>query len=284
MMMVGALALALVYPKPTGIQNTQQGSVGTVDYGLNDSALEWRSMQPLIIAHRGASANAKENTLFAFERAIAFGADMVEFDVRRTKDRVLVIYHDAEVKEKPIRKLTYAELQILDPDIPTLAEVVNLCKGKIRLDVELKEAGYEKQVMEILRPAFDAESMVVTSFHPFAIRRIKQHYPDVKAGFLFGHGTVKFCKSFRLNAKSVRDRVREMRADFIAPNWQLLSHSLLSQVVMGDRPVWVWTVNDEPLMTDLLGDRRIQGIITDRPDVGLHLRESHPNARLAGRV
>jgi hypothetical protein len=53
---------------------------------------------------------------------------------------------------------------------------------------------------------------------------------------------------------------------------------------MGDRPVWVWTVNDEPLMTDLLGDRRIQGIITDRPDVGLHLRESHPNARLAGRV
>lgn len=241
-------------------------------------------MQPLIIAHRGASANAKENTLSAFERAIAFGADMVEFDVRRTKDRVLVIYHDAEVSEKPLRKLTYAELQALDPDIPTLADVVALCKGKIRLDVELKEAGYEKQVMELLRPAFDAESMVVTSFHPFAIRRIKQHYPEVKAGFLFGHGTVKFCKSFRLNAKSVRDRVREMRADFIAPNWQLLSHSLLSQVVTGDRPIWVWTVNDEPLMADLLSDRRIEGIITDHPDVGMQIRAARPDAVLARRL
>ncbi|GAB4146870.1 MAG: hypothetical protein Fur0046_24970 [Cyanobacteria bacterium J069] len=238
-------------------------------------------MQPLIIAHRGASADAKENTLAAFERAIAFGADMIEFDVRRTKDRVLVVYHDAELQQKQIRKLTYAELQSLDPDIPTLADAVDLCQGKVRFDVELKEAGYEKQVMGTLMPAFSSDSLVITSFHPFALRRVKQHYPDVKTGFLFGHGTVKFCKSFRLNAKSVRDRVREMRADFIAPNWQLLSHTLLSQVVTGDRPIWVWTVNDEPVMETLLGDRRIEGIITDRPDLGMQVRHASQNSVFA---
>ncbi len=228
----------------------------------------------MIIAHRGASAYAKDNTLAAFEMAIALGASMIEFDVRRTKDQVLIAYHDADLNQRPIRKMTYAELQSIDPDIPTLDQVIALCSGRIRLDVELKEARYEPAVVERLLTGFPPDDFVITSFHPAALKNVKRHCPDIKTGFLFGNGTVKFCRSFRLNAKAVRDRVRHMRADFIAPNWQLLDSPLLANVVGGDLPIFVWTVNDISAMTRLLSDRRIEGIITDTPDVAIKIRES----------
>jgi glycerophosphoryl diester phosphodiesterase len=230
--------------------------------------------RPIIVAHRGASAYAKENTLAAFEQAIALGADMIEFDVRRTRDRVLIIYHDKELGSKPIRKLTYAEIQAIDPDVPTLQAAIALCKDRVQLDVELKEAGYEREVAELLLRSFAASSFVITSFHPFAVRRVKQRYPQIRAGFLFGDGTVDFCKSFRMNAKAVGDRIRQMRADFIAPNWELLETDLLSNVVTGDLPIWVWTVNDPVVMDLLLRDERIESIITDKPDMGLRLRST----------
>jgi glycerophosphoryl diester phosphodiesterase len=230
-------------------------------------------MQPLIIGHRGTPIYAKENTLSAFEKAIALGADMIEFDVRRTRDRVPIIFHNAYIGRKLIRKLTYSELHELDPDIPTLQEAIAFCKGRVRLDVELKRTGYEQDVMKLLLQSFPIDSFVVTSFHPFVIRKIKQHYPDVKAGFLFGHGTVNVCRSLRWNAKAVSNRIRRMRADFIAPDWELLNSPMLSHVLMEQLPIWTWTVNDPQMIERLLGDRRIEGIITDRPDVGIYLRQ-----------
>lgn len=230
-------------------------------------------MQPLIIGHRGTPIYAKENTLFAFEKAIALGSDMIEFDIRRTRDRMPIIFHDAYLGRKPIRKLTYAEVHEIDPDIPTLQEAIAFCKGRIRLDVELKGTGYEHDVIELLLHAFPIDGFVVTSFHPFVIRKIKHHYPDVKAGFLFGHGTVNVCRSLRWNAKAVSDRIRRMQADFIAPNWELLDSALLSHVLVEQLPIWTWTVNDPQAIERLLRDRRIEGIITDRPDVGVYLRQ-----------
>ncbi|MDX2216409.1 MAG: glycerophosphodiester phosphodiesterase [Oculatellaceae cyanobacterium bins.114] len=230
-------------------------------------------MQPLIIAHRGASAYTKENTLISFDKAIALGADMVEFDIRRTRDRVLIIHHDAEINQKPIRQLTYAQIRAVDPDIPTLEEAIALCQGRVRLDVELKEAGYEKRVVELLSHHFPRDKFVITSFHPFAINTVKRLYPDIKTGFLFGYGTVDFCRSFWFNSKSVSDRIREMRADFIAPHWELLETDLLSRVVTGNMPIWVWTVNEAPVMERLLTDPRIEGIITDKPDLGVQMRQ-----------
>ncbi|MBD2460105.1 glycerophosphodiester phosphodiesterase [Oscillatoria sp. FACHB-1407] len=230
-------------------------------------------MQPLVIAHRGASAYAKENTLISFDKAIALGADMVEFDVRRTRDRVLIIHHDAEINQKPIRQLTYAQVQAFDPDIPKLEEAIALCRGRVRLDVELKEAGYEKRVLELLSRYFSKDEFVITSFHPFAINAVKRLCPDIKTGFLFGYGTVDFCRSLRFGSKAVSDRIREMRADFIAPHWELLDTDLLSRVVTGRMPIWVWTVNEASVIEHLLNDSRIEGIITDKPDLGLQLRQ-----------
>jgi len=229
-------------------------------------------MSPKIIAHRGASAYVRENTLASFERAIALGADMVEFDVRRTRDRQLIVYHDPEIRHRPVRKLTFAEIRHLDPDIPLLAEVLDLCQNRIHLDVELKEMGYEPQVLEMLLHYFDPDRFVVTSFHPFTLKRIKRRCPEVTTGFLFSDVTADVCRSLRWGAKMVRDRIRNMKVDFVAPDWQLLDAKILAQTLGDDRPIWVWTVNDEAVMQSLLRDLRIGGIITDRPDIGMQIR------------
>lgn len=229
-------------------------------------------MSPKIIAHRGASAYARENTLEAFERAIALQADMVEFDVRRTRDRQIIVYHDPEIGRRPIRKLTFAEIRQLDPAVPLLEEVLELCQHRIHLDVELKEMGYEPQVMRLLMRYFDPDRFVVTSFHPFTLKRVKRCFPDTTTGFLFSEVTADVCRSLRWGAKSVRDRIRRMKVDFVAPDWQLLDAKVLAQALGDDRPVWVWTVNDEIVMQSLMQDLRIEGIITDRPDVGMQIR------------
>ena len=98
-----------------------------------------------VIAHRGASALAEhENTLEAFQIAIALRADMVEFDVRRTSDNVLIAYHDPAIDGKRICDLTYNRINDIARQegyrVPTLVEVLDMCKGKIHLDIELKES------------------------------------------------------------------------------------------------------------------------------------------------
>lgn len=234
-------------------------------------------MQPKIIAHRGASAHAKENTLAAFERAIALGADFVEFDVRRTRDRQLIVYHDPDLQQRPIRKLTYAEILQIDPDVPRLEDVLRLCQDRIMLDVELKEMAYERQVMDLLLRYLCPEQFVVTSFHPFTLKRIKRHYPDITTGFLFSNITADVCKTLWLGAKTVRNRIHRMNVDFVAPDWELLEADILSKT-LGDRwPIWVWTVNESATLHRLMQDTRITGIITDWPDVGMQVRH-HPDS------
>ena len=105
----------------------------------------------VIIAHRGASTYAKENTIESFGRAIDLGADMIEFDVRRAKDHRLIAFHDELLEDKPIKELTFEEILKTAGSKgyrpTTFEEVLRYTSGKIKLDVEIKEEGYEKEVV-----------------------------------------------------------------------------------------------------------------------------------------
>src|SRR5579871_3785320 len=108
----------------------------------------------MVAAHRGFSATqdntASENTIAAFTNAIDVGADMIEFDVRRTRDGELIAFHDAAVGGTPVSGLTREDIAAaagVRP--PLLAEVLSTCAGRIRLDVELKEDGYVPDVMAV---------------------------------------------------------------------------------------------------------------------------------------
>jgi glycerophosphoryl diester phosphodiesterase len=200
----------------------------------------------LVVAHRGASAIAPENTIEAFEKAIEVGADMVEFDVRVTTDGVLVAFHD----ELPA--LPYAELPTKPP---TLEHVVDVCAGRIALDVEIKIGGIESQALDVVGARFPAGEFVVTSFLDDVVRASKQLRPDVRAGLLLARGHV-FARHIGL------------AADFLAPHVTLLDEAALADA----RGLVVWTVNDAARLRQCFADPRVEAVITDDPELALSLR------------
>lgn len=228
-------------------------------------------MQPkLIIAHRGASAYAEENTLSAFEQAIALKADMIEFDVRRTQDQVLIAYHDEYLLGRPISRWTYQDIKQQNSRIPTLEQVLQLANSRIQLDVELKEVGYEQTVINLLFQYFEPKQFVITSFNRVSLQTIKHLSSEIKTGLLLGRTGFKDFKQRRTKLGGLK-KVPELNADFLAPNWKLLRLGFL-QPAKTHQPMFVWTVNHELTIWKLLKDERVEGIITDVPDVAIALR------------
>jgi glycerophosphoryl diester phosphodiesterase len=231
----------------------------------------------LIIAHRGASEMAKENTLESFKRAIDLGADMIEFDVRRTKDHVLIVHHDKLIEGRPVHELTYQEISKIAGNLgwltTTLEEVLKATHGKTRLDVEIKEKGYEREVVELLTGYFNKDQFVITSFHDLCIRRIKEDYPDIRAGLILGVSKPEKFILTRVSEFFPAQRCRGAKADFLVPHWRLLWFGFLDRAKRENKPVFVWTVNDRRKIWKMLHDERIDAIITDKPDLAISLRQ-----------
>jgi len=201
----------------------------------------------LVAAHRGASMLAPENTLAAYEQAIEIGADMIEFDVRSTQDGVLVAFHD------PVHEWTYGELcERLPFEPPRLEQVVEVCAGRIALDVELKEGGYEAEALRVVSRA----EIVVTSFLPEVVAAARRLQPELRVGLLLGAEA------------EVPDAVD---ADFLAPHVSLLDRGLVGE--QHDELV-VWTVNDELRLARYLADPRVSVVITDDPVLALTIRSA----------
>jgi glycerophosphoryl diester phosphodiesterase len=218
----------------------------------------------MVAAHRGVAAGAAENTIAAFTNAIGVGADMVEFDVRRTSDGELIAFHDASVGGVPVSGLTRAELEAaagVRP--PLLAEVLGACAGRIRLDVELKEDGYVADVADVLRAGFDPAEMVVTSFLPAVVAQVKEAFPEVKTGLLIGEDRSPFDVPGRLRELYPVDLARRVRADYLAPHYRLAGLGVLRRAAAAGLPCLVWTVNSPVMIRRFAVDPRVAAIITD---------------------
>jgi glycerophosphoryl diester phosphodiesterase len=127
-----------------------------------------------IVGHKGATGYAPENTLPSFQMAIAIGCDRAELDVRSTKDGQIVVFHDDEVSRLTngvglVSEMTLSELKKLDCEqgekIPTLQEVIDVCKNKIDLQIELKADGTPELVNDIVLKNDIQDQVVITSFH-----------------------------------------------------------------------------------------------------------------------
>ena len=139
----------------------------------------------LVGAHRGAMCHAPENTLAAFEKAIAMGTHRIEFDVRRCKSRQIVVMHDETVDRTTngsgrVAELTLGELSALRASgtepIPTLEDTLSLAKGRVKLLVEIKEPGLAAEVANLIDAAGMAEDCTISSFveeELLAIRAVK---------------------------------------------------------------------------------------------------------------
>jgi glycerophosphoryl diester phosphodiesterase len=218
----------------------------------------------MVAAHRGVAAGAAENTIAAFTNAIDVGADMIEFDVRRTRDGELIAFHDAVVGGAPVSGLTRGEIEAaagVSP--PLLAEVLRACAGRIRLDVELKEDGYVRDVMAVLRSGFDPAQMIVTSFLPAVVLQAKNVFPEVKTGLLIGDGGPLTDLPARLRELYPVDLAQRVRADYLAPHYRLAALGVVRRAAAAGLPCLLWTVNSPGLIRRYATDPRVAAIITD---------------------
>jgi glycerophosphoryl diester phosphodiesterase len=231
---------------------------------------------PLIIAHRGSAQPAAENTIAAFEAAIARSADLIEFDVRSTQDQVLVVYHDPEVNRRPIQQLTWAALQALNPAIPSLAETLQCCQGRIRLDVELKEVGPEKAAIEQLLRYLSPDQFVMTSFKLKSLQTIKQIDPTIQIGLLLNRSWRNRLTSRQTQA--LQSQIIDLQPNFLAPHKTLLKTRWLERLNVQRLPYWVWTVNNADRMADLSKNPQVHALITDDVALGLQIQAATPRA------
>ncbi len=228
--------------------------------------------RPLVVAHRGVATGAAENSIEAFANAIAVGADMIEFDVRRTRDGELIAFHDAHVNDRPVGGLTRDEIESAKGVRPPLLdEVLKTCAGRIRLDVELKEDGYVADVMAAIRAAVDVEQVVVTSFLAAVVAQAKDALPVVKTGLLVG--TDAPFHHVRTHYKQVFpvDVARRARADYLAPHYKLADFGVIRRAAAAGLPCLLWTVNEDADIRRFAADPRVAAIITDEAAKALRI-------------
>ena len=220
-------------------------------------------MKPIVIAHRGASVYAPENTVLAFEKAIEQDCDMIEIDVHATKDGGLAVIHDDTLDRTTDRKgrvcdFTFEELIDVDAGegqrIPSLQQVIDLVTGKVGLVVELKETGLERKVVEHLSKSSITDQVIVTSFFHPAVRQVKSLFPQVRTA------VITFSKPIEANSLAAN-----ARADAL---WIFRRYVTLEMVASAHKVglrLYVWYVNDADEMRRILG-LGVDGILTGRPN------------------
>jgi len=234
-------------------------------------------MTALISAHRGGTAVDGVPAVERYCRAIELGVDFVEFDVRRTRDGATVIFHDDRTASgREVRGLSHRELvDELGPEAMTLDELLDVAAGRVGLHLDLKETGYEGEIVRAALDRCPVERLVITSGDA-AIRTIKEKFPHVRAGLSIGeeinHLAPWMKLRVRLSELVPRGRLERCHADFVAVHQQLAALTVLRYCESRGMDAWVWTVDDEPGITRFLADQRVTTLITNRPEIAMRLR------------
>ena len=201
---------------------------------------------------------------------------MVEVDVRRTKDSQIVCFHDPDIKGKFLRDLNYSEIIEIDSQVPTLEQVLWSTKDKIGIEIELKEIGYELEVVSIARDYFNYDNFVLKSFHPQVVKRVKEIDQQISAGLLVGSAFSLEQLFFTLKEAFTCTNFKQTNADFISPYYKIFEAGWFSRFTRNNVPVQVWTVNDIESIRTLI-NQQVHSIITDIPEIAIGIRESLSN-------
>lgn len=220
-----------------------------------------------------------ESAAGRYERAIRLGVDYVEFDVRKTKDLVSIVYHDdCTASGRLIRDFAYRDLtEELGPEALTFEEMLDIAAAKVGLHLDLKEVGYEAEIVHAVRDRRALETLVITSADD-VVRAVKEQFSEVRTGLSLGDelkGARPWTKlRVRLSEAFPRIRIERSNADFVAVEWELADFNVLRYCARHGLPAWVWTVDEEPAVRHFLADPRVTTLITNRPDLALKLRSA----------
>jgi glycerophosphoryl diester phosphodiesterase len=223
----------------------------------------------LIFAHRGSSSVAPENTLKAFNKAIDLKADYIEFDVHQSKDGEIVIMHDGNTLRTTghfglINRMTLAELKELDcgegEKILTLQELIEIAKGRIGLNCEIKAKGIAEKIIKILNKAKIVETTIVSSFKHDILLKIKKIDPQIKIASLEPSRT-GWIKSW-LSRKILLNVAIENNFYAINPYHKLVNLKFVHKAHKNNFKVFPWTVNSHSNIKRLI-KIGVDGIITN---------------------
>jgi glycerophosphoryl diester phosphodiesterase len=230
-----------------------------------------------VIAHRGFSSRAPENTLAAIREAIAIGADMAEIDVTLTADERVVVIHDetldrttngsgkvADYSFDDIRNLdagSWFAPQFAGEKVPTLEEILDTVKGRILLNVEIKseavDRGISDKVAAAIRDRGMTDQVIVSSFSPTALEQMHAVAPEIRTAVLYnkdlqrGQDPAEIVQSLGASAFNIRGS--RLKAEMLR---SCREHGI---------PVGVYTV-DKPRKMKRWVNKGIDGIFTNRPD------------------
>ena len=231
--------------------------------------------QTKIVAHRGFSGVAPENTLSAFSQAIEIGADYFELDVHMTKDSVVVVIHDEEIERTTsgdfignVRELEFAELknakvgyskkfgeQFINEPIPTLHDALKFAKGKIKVCVEIKQQGIEKEVLQVIEELDMEQEVVIFSFYADVVENMLKLNKNVPTLYLSTFPKMEVIETAKkLGTKKIGVGI------YKAPSKKFIESAHQQGI-----EVWVWTVN-EPAKMQKMKERNVDGLITNYPD------------------
>lgn len=227
----------------------------------------------VVVGHRGSNS-APENTLEAIDGAINADAEYAEIDILLSKDGVPMVIHDDNLKRLTgqnvnIYDLTASELQKLTVKqnnktgrISTLDEVIDHCRGKIDLLIELKLHGHEKRdlaaaVIKVIEDNHFQKNCEIMSLEYSLIEQLKTRYPEYHVGYCVysNLGNAEFSS------------LRELNVDFLIIEESMASKSFISKCNSAWLPVYVWTLNTREAMDSCL-IQGASGIITDNPEMG----------------
>ncbi len=214
-----------------------------------------------IVGHRGAAGELPENTLKAFEYAIELGVDVVECDVRRTKDGNLIILHDKDFSrvagvEKSPSEMTLneikKEIRIGGEEVPTLQEVISLVQGKCGLFIEIKEPETTDKVVETIeKTAGKTDWIAIISFYEEAIKRVGE-ISNISKGLIYSRPPGKIVEA------------RELNCQIVLPRWQLATEKAVKFAHKLKLTVVAWTINDSQTLEKVVR-RGVDAVATDYP-------------------
>jgi glycerophosphoryl diester phosphodiesterase len=213
-----------------------------------------------VIAHRGASHDAPENTLRAFELALQQRADMIETDLHGLADGEIAVCHDPEIRGRALGELSLPALRELAPELPTLADVLDTLGSRIPFNLELKTGlkadyrGLESRVLEEVRQRNLLERTLFSSFREPILRRLRAAEPRARIGLLLEGRWLLRCVA----------RANRLGAEAIHPPLEALSLERLRRWHSAGLAVRVYTV-DDPGDQERLVAWGVDGLFTNLP-------------------
>ncbi len=255
---------------------------------------------PAVVAHRGASAALPENTLESFDAAVRADADVVELDVRLTADGVPVILHDLDVSvatngEGLVHELSLAELKSLDASkgrgprtqVPTLKEALEHLRGRVAVDVEVKNLPGEptfdsprEAIVEAVVAALDETRfvgpLIVSSFNWLSIERAREMRPEIPTGLL---------TTASVDAMAALEYAKRSGHDWVLPHTAALDSAgaaLLEVAHQAGIRVGTW-VADDPATLERLFEMGVDAVATNDPETAVPIRDRYRRRKLTGR-